>query len=1314
VNAGDDLPQYIVTATSASAGTDTISTSTVTVTPPVTTVADDTPTLTATAVPSNYANTGTASAALFSSASVSAVDSGQKVTSIKMTVTGVDGTANEKLVFDGVDISLNDGNTATTATSSVLYSVSVSGSVATITLSNASGLVDADWNSLISASAYKHLNTSGMNGHRTIAITEVVDNGTDNNTTTLSGISAQLSDVTAPSVTAINLGVDGDYNITSAGAGQTAEIALRVSSDVDFSALESALTQPTVALSFATSGADTGVYNHSKTVAQSTGGHVWLVFDYELTGSDSGALSITGFAPGDAADSAGNALNATLPTLTDSLTVAGVLSITDLQGDGETNASGDTILNLSELTTSGDVVITGVAANNASVTVVVGSLSSTVTASGAGFWTSTLAGLTDGAKTAVVSVGSQSIEYGFTIDRVASIDITNINGANTADNADIAALSLRSISGTTTSVEAGRSVAISVGDGSGTASASAVVQADGSWSTTIDLSSYANGESLTFDAVVSDEAGNSATNSTVHIIDAVAPILQSATYNPASGSEKYILTFDSAVYGTSLNSAFSLSANAGTLSSAYVNASDRTQVIIELSAVPTTSSVTINLTDTSALTDLAGNAVIGTDSDATSDPDVTINLGSPQVLINGVLGINSNESITITESIFSAYAYAAEDTELVFTANLVTNGQFELTNNQGNATTSFTLADVKANRVVFVSSTSESPTFELAVTYGLDTSAFVSAQVRYGELPAVQLAAHYNGRDADGDGDTTDLTNGASVTSIVDSDITYLEDQHSSDIDIEEKLAAPSGVTYNANGINGHGALDFSVATLGFEFNSTALENAKTEKRGWGGVFKTGNDVSATQVIYEEGGALNGYSIVVIDGHLLMSLYNGADGQTRALDLGLVNANTTYSFLNYYDSDDGVFRGYINGVLSAELDISFIFNGHSDTLGLGRLSSTSTIYNPNDGQLHNVSESTTVDDYIPYTFKGLIGEVFLWGTGDINDSQIDNINNYLINRWDIETAPLITITDDVISISGDASASGNLSNALSRTVALNPLDASGVSLVKDAASTRLQDSDSGQVQSLTVDATNQQSGDALRVGSTEIDLGTSTTINFDFAAQGWQAVVDSAAGSVVFSTQSGQAAADSDMESLLEALVFYTSSVDDTDRSVELFVTDADGNSSNSATVTLTVASSNTVVEGFSAGADTITIDGLGFSIADGSTGIDLLSVSVAGSIALGATNGVQDLHNIEGLDVANGLQNDLTLSDLFVKDANSAAGLQIDLDTIDTLTLSAGTGSWAAAAQAIVGYDAYSYSNEVDSSDDYTLYVTVSHAVLL
>ncbi|MDB9869144.1 hypothetical protein OAC26_00070 [Oceanospirillaceae bacterium] len=344
-------------------------------------------------------------------------------------------------------------------------------------------------------------------------------------------------------------------------------------------------------------------------------------------------------------------------------------------------------------------------------------------------------------------------------------------------------------------------------------------------------------------------------------------------------------------------------------------------------------------------------------------------------------------------------------------------------------------------------------------------------------------------------------------------------------------------------------------------------------------------------------------------------------------------------------------------------------------------------------------------------FKGLIGEIFHWKE-TMTEAQITATNNYLINHWDVETAPLITITNDIKSLLG--SHSGDVNISLSRTVAVNPLDAVGVSLVEDAASAQVVDGDSRYIQSLTVDATDQQVGDGLRVGNTEIDLSTSATINFEFVAQSFQAVVNSDVGSVVFSMQSGQAAADSDMESLLEALRFYTSSVSETDRSVELFVTDADGNTSNSATVTLTVDSTNTLVGGFSNDDDTVTINGLGFSLADGLLGMDVLSVSVAGSITLDATNGLQDLQNIERLNVANEVQNNLTLSDLFATDANSASGLKIDLDAIDTLTLDAATGSWSADESAgVMGYDAFSYSNGVNSDDDYTLYVTVGHEVL-
>ena len=1122
----------------------------------------------------------------------------------------------------------------------------------------------------------------------------IVDTAGNTQAVTLTS-NGYVLDSAAPTVSTINLGVDGNADITSAGKGQNAEVSLRVSSDINLSSLENAGNPPTLTLSFADGGSGrTAVYNHSKSVEHSIGGYFWLIFEYELVNSDSGVLSITSLTPGDAADNAGNTLSTTLPTLTDTLTAASTLSVTGIQGDN--NASGDNVLNNSELTATGGVVLSGVAANGASVVVTVGSVSNTVTADASnGVWDATLAGLNDGDKTAVVTADAVSLEYGFSIDRVASIEITSINGNHPDDNSKLGNISVP-ITGVTSGVESGRTVMVTYDTNK---TVTATVQANGTWRTTIDLTSYAEATSLTFSAAVDDAAGNSATDDANYSIDAIAPILQSASYDPTNGSEKYVLTFDSAVYGTSLNSAFSLSANAGTLSSVYVNASDRTQVIVELSATPTTSSVIINLTDTSVLTDLAGNAVTGTNSDATSGPDVAIDLGSPQVLINGVLGINRGETITITESIFSAYAFATADASLYFTASSVTNGQFELTSNLGTATQSFTLADVKANLVVFVSNTGQPPTFDLTVTNGSDTSSTVSAQVLYGMVPDMSLAAHYNGRDVDGDGDTTDLVDGTSVTELIDSDRSVESAKHSTDQNAV-------GVTYVANGINGHGALDFSSATAGFGINDTSVEDRDRTKRTWGGVFKTGSDVTTTQIIYEEGGAGNGYSVNISGGHLVMSLWNGASsGKTRMLDLGLVKMNTTYSFLNHYDADDGIFRGYINGVLAAELEAFYTLEAHADGQSIGSARSQTVIYDFSEGQ------SSSVEDM--GLFKGLIGELFVWGESDMTDANIINMNDYLINHWDINTAPLITITDDVVSILG--SHTGNMNSSLSRTVALNPLDAIGVSLAKNTDSTRVADSDSNVIQSLTVDATNQQSGDTLRVGSTEIDLGTSATINFDFAAQGWKAVVNSEAGSVVFSTQSGQAAVDSDMESLLEALMFYTSSVDNTNRSVEIFVTDADGNSSNSATVTLTVDSANTVVGGFSVNDDTVTINGLGFSVADGSEGIDLLSVSVAGSIALDATNGMQDLQNIEGLNLVNGLKNDLTLSDLFVKDAYSASGLRIDLDAIDTLTLEANEeGSWSADESAgVIGYDAFSYTNGIDNSEDYTLYVTVGHEVL-
>ena len=100
------------------------------------TAVNDEPTLTATASNPTFTENGSA-ASLFTSTAISAVEMGQNITALTVTVTNVDDTSDEVLNFDGSAISLVDGS-GTTATNSFSYSVAVVGTTATVTLSGGS------------------------------------------------------------------------------------------------------------------------------------------------------------------------------------------------------------------------------------------------------------------------------------------------------------------------------------------------------------------------------------------------------------------------------------------------------------------------------------------------------------------------------------------------------------------------------------------------------------------------------------------------------------------------------------------------------------------------------------------------------------------------------------------------------------------------------------------------------------------------------------------------------------------------------------------------------------------------------------------------------------------------------------------------------------------------------------------------------------------------------------------------------------------------------------------------------------------------
>ena len=125
------------------------------------------PTLTTTADNPTFTEGG-AAAGLFSATSVSTIESGQTITGLTLTVTNVNDGGNEKLNIDGSSLALTDGNTGITATNSLSYSISLSGTTATVTLTGGT-MSTAATQTLVDAISYQNdsdnPNTDQPRGH---------------------------------------------------------------------------------------------------------------------------------------------------------------------------------------------------------------------------------------------------------------------------------------------------------------------------------------------------------------------------------------------------------------------------------------------------------------------------------------------------------------------------------------------------------------------------------------------------------------------------------------------------------------------------------------------------------------------------------------------------------------------------------------------------------------------------------------------------------------------------------------------------------------------------------------------------------------------------------------------------------------------------------------------------------------------------------------------------------------------------------------------------------------------------------------------
>ena len=141
---------------------------------------NDAPVLTASAQNPAYVE-GTAPAALFSAAAASGVEAGQLLSSLTLAVSDLRDGAAERVVINGQQIELS-GATASGSLGELNgvalgYTVSFAGGSATVKVSAATGLPEADLLGLVNGLKYINTSANPSEGTRTVTLTELKDNG---------------------------------------------------------------------------------------------------------------------------------------------------------------------------------------------------------------------------------------------------------------------------------------------------------------------------------------------------------------------------------------------------------------------------------------------------------------------------------------------------------------------------------------------------------------------------------------------------------------------------------------------------------------------------------------------------------------------------------------------------------------------------------------------------------------------------------------------------------------------------------------------------------------------------------------------------------------------------------------------------------------------------------------------------------------------------------------------------------------------------------------------------------------------------------
>jgi VCBS repeat-containing protein len=204
----------------------------------------------------------------------------------------------------------------------------------------------------------------------------------------------------------------------------------------------------------------------------------------------------------------------------------------------------------------------------------------------------------------------------------------------------------------------------------------------------------------------------------------------------------------------------------------------------------------------------------------------------------------------------------------------------------------------------------------------------------------------------------------------------------------------PGGFSYSKNLINGHPGLDMSAKSVGYTIATHKdLNDQFFKQKSFAFVFKTGNNVTNTQVIYEQGGSAAGYNLVIDNANLYAMAYNTGKWSIpfQKIAMGRLNPNTLYIAYMVHDSNTGKFRAYLNKDLSNAVKVGELNNvdaqhTHTGGIGIGYV----------NGDTKSPVNNTTI--HSTSSFNGCFGEIISWNYA-LSTDEINGLNTNLNIKW---------------------------------------------------------------------------------------------------------------------------------------------------------------------------------------------------------------------------------------------------------------------------------------------------------------------------